>query len=140
MVEEFLLGHDSDQLEVRVTIGWREQAHQLKLCFPTALAEPVSTYEIPFGVLERPVDGAENPGQSWVDVSGVIDGRRAGLAVVTDAKHGYDVSDPASVGVTAVRSPVYSWHDPRELDPCWRASTAAHCPTSRAMSPTGAAR
>jgi alpha-mannosidase len=117
MVEEFLLGHDSDQLEVRVTIDWRERAHQLKLCFPTTLGEPASRYEIPFGVLERPVDGAENPGQSWVDVSGVVAGRRAGLGVVTDAKHGYDVSDPASVGVTAVRSPVYSWHDPRELDP-----------------------
>jgi alpha-mannosidase len=43
--------------------------------------------------------------------------------VVTNAKHGYDVSpsdpdgDTASIGVTAVRSPVYSWHDPRALDP-----------------------
>jgi alpha-mannosidase len=117
LVEEFLLGHDADSLEVRVTIDWREQAHQLKLCFPTGLTRPVSTYEIPFGSIERPVDGAENPGQSWVDVSG----EGAGLAVLTNAKHGYDVSPSgggtASIGVTAVRSPVYSWHDPRELDP-----------------------
>jgi alpha-mannosidase len=116
MVEEFLLGHDADQLEVRVTIDWREQAHQLKLCFPIAVDHPVSTYEIPFGVLERPIDAGENPGQSWVDVSG--DG--AGLAVVTNAKHGYDVAPAGattSIGVTAVRSPVYSWHDPRRLDP-----------------------
>jgi alpha-mannosidase len=58
-----------------------------------------------------------------VDVSGTIDGRAAGLALVTNAKHGYDVApgtpggDTPGIGVTAVRSPVYSWHDPRRLDP-----------------------
>ncbi len=123
MVEEYVLGHLSDALEVRVTIDWREQAHLLKLCFPTAIEEPVSTYEIPYGTLERPVDGGENPAQSWVDITGTIGGRRAGLAVVNNAKHGYDVSpgtpggDTASIGITAVRSPAYSWHDPRKLDP-----------------------
>jgi len=123
MVEEFILGHHCDALEVRVTIDWREQAHLLKLCFPTALADPVSTHEIPYGTIVRPVDGGENAAQSWVDVSGTVDGRPAGLAVVNNAKHGYDVSpgtpggDTPSIGITAVRSPVYSWHDPRQLDP-----------------------
>ncbi|HZC73091.1 MAG TPA: glycoside hydrolase family 38 C-terminal domain-containing protein [Jatrophihabitans sp.] len=122
MVEEFILGHHSDALEVRVTIDWREQAHLLKLRFPTGLADPVATYEVPFGAVEQPVDGGENPAQSWVDITGSIDGRAAGLAVVNNAKHGYDVSpasdaDTASIGITAVRSPVYSWHDPRLLDP-----------------------
>jgi alpha-mannosidase len=123
VVEEFILGYRSDALEVRVTIDWREQAHLLKLCFPTALADPVSTYEIPFGAIVQPVDGGENPAQSWVDVTGTVEGQAAGLAVVNNAKHGYDVSpgavggDTVSVGITAVRSPVYSWHDPRPLDP-----------------------
>lgn len=125
MVEELLLDHDSDALEVRVTIDWREKAHLLKLRFPTALTDPVGTYEIPFGHQERPVDGAEEPGQSWIDLTGTVGGRAAGLAVVNNAKHGYDLS-PAdsptagltpSLGITAVRSPVYSWHDPQALDP-----------------------
>ncbi|MFC7549302.1 alpha-mannosidase [Plantactinospora sp. GCM10030261] len=123
MVEEFILGHRDDQVEVRVTLDWRERAHLLKLCFPTAVADPVSTYEIPFGSIEQPVDGGENPAQSWVDITGTVAGRPAGLAVVNNAKHGYDVSpgepggDTPSIGITAVRSPVYSWHDPRQLDP-----------------------
>lgn len=44
--------------------------------------------------------------------------------MVCTAKHGWDVSpagaagsDVPSIGITAVRSPVYSWHDPRLLDP-----------------------
>lgn len=122
MVEELILGEDSDQVEVRITIDWREQAHLMKLRFPVALDEPVATYEIPFGSIERPVDGAEEPAQSWVDLTGTVGGTPAGLAVVNDAKHGYDVAPAderrsASIGITAVRSPVYSWHDPRLLDP-----------------------
>lgn len=123
LVEEFLLSHDAASVRVNVTLDWREKAHLLKLRFPTSIASATATYEAPFGVLERPVDGAEEPAQSWVDLSGVVDGRPAGLTVIANGKHGWDASpgseagEAASIGVTAVRSPVYSWHDPRLLDP-----------------------
>ncbi|MCU1441272.1 MAG: alpha-mannosidase [Rhodoglobus sp.] len=124
LVEELILSHDSGVLRVNVTLDWREQAHLLKLRFPTSLVDPTATYEIPYGTIERPVDGAEEPGQSWVDLTGTVDGEPAGLTVVTTNKHAYDVSpgssdngNQPSIGVTAVRSPVYSWHDPRLLDP-----------------------
>ncbi|THG29268.1 alpha-mannosidase [Naasia lichenicola] len=126
-VEELILGHDSRTLKVEATIDWREQAHLMKLRFPTALTAPTATYEIPFGELERPVDGAEEPAQSWVDLTGTAAGTPGGLTVIATGKHGWDVSpgDPAaheavnqhpSIGITAVRSPVYSWHDPRLLE------------------------
>ena len=41
---------------------------------------------------------------------------RGGLTVINDAKYGYDVRG-GDIGVSAVRSPVWAWHDPRELDP-----------------------
>lgn len=118
MIEELLLDHDSPVLRVDVTLDWREPAHLLKLRFPTALTDPRATYQIPYAELERPVDGAEEPGQGWVDLTGTLDGRPAGLTVVVTNKHGYDVSpgEQPSIGVTAVRSPVYAWHDPRLLD------------------------
>ncbi|WP_194420920.1 alpha-mannosidase [Microbacterium abyssi] len=124
LIEEYLLAHDSAALRVAVTIDWREKAHLLKLRFPVGLTDPASTYEIPYGTIERPVDGAEEPAQSWVDLTGTVDGAAAGLTVICTTKHGWDVSpagsagsDTASIGITAVRSPVYSWHDPRLLDP-----------------------
>jgi alpha-mannosidase len=124
LVEEFVLGHDTDVLRVDVTLDWREKAHLLKLRFPTVLDEPRATYEIPFSHLGRPVDGAEEPAQGWVDISGAVNGEAAGLTVITTNKHAYDVSPVTadnggqpSIGITAVRSPVYSWHDPRLLDP-----------------------
>jgi len=99
-------------------LDWREPRHLLKLRFPTSLADPRATYEIPFGTLARPVDGAEEPAQSWVDLTGMVEGAPAGLTVIITGKHGFDTSagDRPSIGVTAVRSPVYSWHDPLLLD------------------------
>ncbi|SEB58277.1 alpha-mannosidase [Paramicrobacterium humi] len=120
--EELILDHDQAVLRVEVTLDWREEAHLLKLRFPVAVSDPRTTFGIPYGHLERPTDGAEEPAQSWVDLSGSVDGRPAGLTVVAAHKHAFD-SSPAeeggqpSIGITAARSPVYAWHDPRLLDP-----------------------
>src|SRR4051794_15973708 len=119
-IEELILDADSPSLTVTATLDWREPAHLMKLRFPVALQDPVGTYEIPYGSLERPVDGAEEPAQAWVDLTGTAGGAPAGLTLVTTNKHGFDVSPAVdggtpSIGVTAVRSPVYSWHDPRLL-------------------------
>jgi alpha-mannosidase len=116
LCEEFVLRRNARHLRVNVTIDWHEQLRLLKLRFPTGLRQPAATYEVPYGHLERGTDGAEEPGQSWIDVSGTIDGKAAGLAIVNDAKSAYDVSG-GDIGITAVRSPVYAWHDPQTLDP-----------------------
>jgi alpha-mannosidase len=80
---------------------------------PTILADVTAAYEIPYGVIERPADGAEEPGQRWIDASGTIEGvdGRLGLAVLNDGKYGFDILD-GELGVTAVRSPIYAHHEP----------------------------
>ena len=83
----------------------------LKLRYPASGDTDRATFETPYGHNERPAKGDEEPGQSWVDVSG--DGR--GLAVITDSKYGYDVRG-GDIGISAVRSPVWAWHAPRELE------------------------
>jgi alpha-mannosidase len=101
---------------VQVELDWHEPKHLLKWRVPVALESPTGHVEVPFGSVERAVSGAEEPGQSWIDLSTA----EAGLAVINDAKHGYDLSPTeggASIGITAVRSPPYAWHDPSALDP-----------------------
>lgn len=116
LTEEFVLGADARHVEVRVRLDWREPLHLLKLRVPTALSEVTATHEIPYGSIVRPADGSEEAAQTWVDVTGVLpDGRTAGLAVVNDGKHAHDVRG-ADVGITAARSPVLAWHEPKELD------------------------
>jgi alpha-mannosidase len=109
--EDYVLGADARHVDVRVAVDWHEQLKLLKLRYPTSVPAGTATYETPYGHLERPANGDEEPGQSWVDVSS--EGR--GLAVVNDAKHGYDVRG-GDIGISVVRSPVWAWHDPRELE------------------------
>jgi alpha-mannosidase len=107
LTEDYVLGAHARTVEIRVILDWREQARLLKLRFAAAVQEPIATYEIPYGTIERPADGDEEPGQRWVDVSG----GGVGLAVLNDAKYSFDVDGP-EIGVTAVRSPIYAHHEP----------------------------
>jgi alpha-mannosidase len=105
LVEEYVLSAGASYVDVRVRVDWREQLKLLKLRYPTRGGD--ATYEIPYGHVVRAANGDENPAQNWVDCGG--------LSVATDAKYGHDVRD-GSIGVTALRSPVYAWHHPRQLD------------------------
>ena len=112
LVEDFVVSAASPTIEIRVILDWREHAKLLKLRFRTQLRDTVAAYEIPYGVVDRPPNGEEEPGQRWVDASGELDGSgRFGLSVLNDAKYGFDVID-GDVGVTAVRSPIYAHHEP----------------------------
>jgi alpha-mannosidase len=109
--EDYVLGAGATYVDVNVTLDWREQLKLLKLRYPTSVEDARATFEAPYGHLEREPNGHEDPGQTWVDVSG----SGSGLAVINDAKSGYDVLG-SDIGVSAVRSPVWAWHDPRELE------------------------
>ncbi|HWE10363.1 MAG TPA: glycoside hydrolase family 38 C-terminal domain-containing protein [Solirubrobacteraceae bacterium] len=110
--EDYVLSAHASHVDVRVTLDWHQPLKMLKLRYPTGLSTAEATFEIPYGHLVRPAGGDEEPGQSWVDVSAA----GAGLSVITDAKYGYDVRG-GDIGISAVRSPVWAWHDPRELEP-----------------------
>jgi alpha-mannosidase len=109
--EDYVLGAEAAYVDVNVALDWHEPLKLLKLRYPTSVRDPRVTFETPYGHLERDANGHEDPGQSWVDVSG----GGCGLAVINDAKAGYDVLG-ADVGISVVRSPVWAWHDPRELE------------------------
>jgi alpha-mannosidase len=111
LIEDHVLAAGADMVEIRIILDWREHARLLKLRYATPVADPVATYEIPYGAIERPPDGEEEPGQAWVDVSGELEGAVAGLAVLNDGKYAFDVAG-GEIGVTAVRSPIYAHHEP----------------------------
>lgn len=105
--EDYVLSQGAAYVDVRVTLDWHERLKLLKLRYPTAVETEVATFEIPYGHLERATSGREEPGQTWVDAGG--------LTAINDAKHGYDVRG-GEIGISVVRSPVWAWHDPRELE------------------------
>ena len=109
--EDYVHTAGAAYVDVRIALDWHERLKLLKLRYASGADAPTATFEIPYGQIVRPANGGEEPGQSWVDVSG--EGR--GLTVINDAKHGYDVRG-GEIGISAVRSPVWAWHDPRALE------------------------
>ncbi len=119
-------------IEVESDLDWHDTRKALKVSFPLAVEYPVCSYEAPYGVTVRLANGDEDPGQSWVDATGVgrtRDGKPIayGLSLINDSKYGFDMkaqaggerSGPALVDVrmTILRSPPYAFHDPRPFVP-----------------------
>ena len=117
LVQEFTLYPWRDQIDVNVVVDWREKHKLLKLVFPVNWNTDYVTYEIPYGHITRPLNGEEEPGQSWVDISGVLEsGQEYGLSLINDCKYSYSAFDNA-FAITVLRSPVYAHHVPAELNP-----------------------
>jgi alpha-mannosidase len=122
--QDFVLYRDLPQLFVHATLDWQEQHRALKLRFPVNLLVPRATYEIPYGHIDRPTNGDEEPGQRWLDLTGLRPDRRSlyGLSLLNDSKYSFDVRAEvdrkkmhyAEMGMTVVRSPIYAHHDPFE--------------------------
>ncbi len=116
IIQDFTMYSGMRQIDVHVTIDWRERFKLLKLQFPVNIDSESTTCEIPYGFVDRPATGNEEPCQSWIDVSGVVRGTEIpyGISLLNDGKYSYDIADKA-MSLTLLRSPVYSHHDPTEL-------------------------
>lgn len=105
------------RIDVRLWVDYHGHHEFLKLDFPTGLEEPEATYEVPYGYVTRQPTGNEEPAQRWADVSGTLaEGVQAGLAVLNDAKYGYDVCE-GQLRLSVLRTPIYCFHDPAKVDP-----------------------
>jgi alpha-mannosidase len=118
LVQDFTMYADLDQIDVDVKVDWNDRFKMLKLRFPLNLNAMRSTYEIPYGHIVREACGDEEPGQSWVDVSGLSrdNDERYGFSLLNDGKYSFDVN-VRDLGMTVLRSPVYANHMPVVPDP-----------------------
>lgn len=118
LIQEFAMFNERDEIEVSVTVDWHEHQKMLKLRFPVNVHQIHATYEIPYGHIERMANGEEEPGQAWIDLSGVAyeTNDRYGLSLLNDAKYSYDVN-LNDLGLTVLRSPIYAHHMPAVPDP-----------------------
>ena len=106
LTQYFTLGARSRQLEVEAKLDWHEKHKMLKLRFDTAFTEdPHAFYEIPFGVQERPANGEEEPGQSWIAVKQGSEG----IALINDNKYSFSIRQN-EMNLSVCRSPYYIDH------------------------------
>ncbi len=110
----------SPRLDFHLEYDWRDfggpeiGAPVLKVGFPLAVSGEKARFEIPFGYIERPLNGAEVPGLRWADLSG-----NGGAALLTRGKHGFTVT-PDEMRVTILRAS----YDPDPLPEVGRSEAA----------------
>lgn len=120
LTQEYVLHAGVPRLDVNVHVDWRERRRALKLAFPLAVPDPRLTVEVPYGAIERPLDGTEESMHAWVDVSSAKANGGFGVGVLNDAKYMYSaepIAGGALVALTVVRSPIYAHHDPQQPEP-----------------------
>ncbi len=118
LVQEFSLYNDLDGIAVQVSVDWHEQQKMLKLYFPANLSQGQATYEIPYGHIQRPTNGEEEPAQNWIDLTGINPetGQKMGISLLNDGKYSFDVNG-SRMGLTVLRSPIYAHHHPAMPEP-----------------------
>jgi len=93
-------------IEFTTEIEWNSQEKMVKASFPLTVSAGSASYEIPYGVIDRPSEGRERPALRWVDVS---DGSR-GVALLNANRYGYDVQG-STVRLSLLRSPITPAHN-----------------------------
>jgi alpha-mannosidase len=116
LTQDLALYSNRELIDCRCLVDWHEKHKVLKLAYPFAVDEAVSTYDTAYAATVRPTDGAENPGQMWVDVSGRLGDQSYGIALINDSKYGFDVLG-SELRMTVLRSPIYAFHEPRQVEP-----------------------
>jgi alpha-mannosidase len=67
--QDITVYEDLPRVDVPTTVDWHEHHRMLKVAFPLAMKHPACRVSIPYGSIERPHNGQENPAQKWMDVS-----------------------------------------------------------------------
>jgi alpha-mannosidase len=99
--------------DLKLRVIWNEQRRLLKLRIPTAFSGGVFSSEIPYGFIERTVDGREWPIQRWTACTGTTG---AGLAILNDGVYSCS-AEPGTINLTLLRSPIYAHHEPMHPRP-----------------------
>jgi alpha-mannosidase len=76
----------------------------LRMAFPLALSQARGRYEIPFGAIDRDLNGGQEvPALQWAQVTGHVGGVPAGCLLVNDSKYGHAL-DGSTLRLTLIRS------------------------------------
>lgn len=103
--QDFILHSGLEQIRVKCKALWQEPLTILKMPVTINGNNPISTYEIPAGIIKRPCNGEEEPALNWGDVT--ADGK--GVALVSDSKYSYDCTGN-TLRLTLIRNSIFADH------------------------------
>lgn len=101
-----------DAIEFHFVIDWRQHEQMLKLEIPTTLSAPRVFAKVPGAILERKVNGDEEPYQDWVAVEGVAaGGETCTVALWNNSTYSYDCLN-GLLRTVLIRSAPFARHQP----------------------------
>lgn len=103
-----------DFVELHFVIDWREHEQILMLEIPTALASPRVFAKVPGEVLERSVNGEEEPYQDWIGVQGKLNNADYTVALVNSSTYSYDCLN-GLLRTVLIRSAPFARHNPNQV-------------------------
>ncbi len=102
--QEITLQARMPRLDIRTNLDWQERNVMIKAVFPFRVQADRAEFEIPFGSITRPADGAEAPAIRWIDVS--EDDGSYGVSLLNDSRYGFDVR-AGTARLSVIRGAVY---------------------------------
>ncbi len=99
-------GRSGQTVEIESAIDWTAKERSLKAHFPLAVANPMATYDLQVGTIQRgnnTKDRYENPAHMWMDLS-APDGSQ-GVSILNDSKYGSDKPDDQTLRLTLLYTP-----------------------------------
>ncbi|EAZ92603.1 alpha-mannosidase [Crocosphaera chwakensis] len=113
--QDYILQKNSAILQIKTQVNWQETYVLVKTTFPFNLTAEYTSYEIPFGTIQRtnfpktPYEKAkwEVPALRWADLTDK--NKNYGVSLLNDCKYGYD-SQSDRLRLTLLKSP--RWPDP----------------------------
>lgn len=116
IIQRMCLSKDLPYIAINCRVDWRSKGILVKHWFKTTIKASTASYDIPFGVIERPTipksswDQAkfEVPAVRWADISD----SEKGLAIIAPSRHGYSAIG-GDIGLSIIRSPLFPnpWSD-----------------------------
>jgi alpha-mannosidase len=105
IAQDVIVYRDLDVIEFALDVDWQQKGTRqkggpfLKARFALDVDQARARFAIPFGDIERPMDGDEVPALQWADVAN----NEWGAAVLNDCKSGYSAKD-GTLRLSLIRS------------------------------------
>ena len=105
ITRDYYLDNNDGKLTAKTKIDFREKHRMLKFTFCVNSKSPKAFGEIPYGYIERPTDGGEQPSGAWI----AMKDENAGIGIATTSKYSFD-ADKNELSLTVLRGAVFADH------------------------------
>ena len=105
VIRDYTIEAESKEVRVSAKIDFHEKHKMLKFSVPVNTANTKAFAKIPFGYIERPTDGSEQPCGDWIAMCG----EDVGLGMANSSKYSFD-ADKNVLTLTILRGAIYADH------------------------------